>query len=238
MNRWLYGKWGILLRRAAAFLRDAVYPEGALCLGCGKISDGTPLCPACRRSLLGDGAAFSWTFTDLPSCPAWSLRPHEGLPRRLVLSLKHRGEACLAREMAALVLPLPAFLSFSPDTVVTWVTMPRRRERVRGIDHGRLLAEAVAENLGLPCRKLLNRRNGRYRTRATLNAAAREANLEDAFSPVGPVSFPVLLVDDVLTTGTTVRRCVSALRKAGAKDVTALTFTKAVRGSSGPSRRP
>ena len=229
MNSRLYGKWGDALKSTGAFLRDIVYPEGALCRGCGKYSDGTPLCPDCRRSLLEDGAFFAWTFTDLPSCRAYSLRLHEGLPRTLVLRLKHQGEACLAWEMASLVLPLPEYLSFSPDTVVTWVAMPERRRRERGIDHSRLLAEAIAAQLNLPCRKLLNRKNDRSRTQATLNAAAREANLSGVFSAACRISFPVLLVDDVLTTGTTIRRCAAALVRAGAKEITALTFTKAQR---------
>ena len=44
------------------------------------------------------------------------------------------------------------------------------------------------------------------------------------------MSFPVLLVDDVLTTGTTVSRCAEALRAAGAAEITALTVTRAELG--------
>lgn len=232
MQRYLYGKWGELLKTAGAFLRDTVYPEGAVCSGCGKISDGRPLCPDCREKLKRDGAAFAWFYTELePDLPAYSLRPHEGLNRDLVLKLKHQGEACLAAEMAQTVLPLPAWLSFPADTVVTWVPMPARRLRVRGIDHGRLLAEAAAAALQLPCRQLLNRRNDRSKAQATLGQAGRLQNLAGAFSPAEAIRCPVLLVDDVLTTGTTARRCAEALRAGGAKSVTVLTFTRSVRGA-------
>ena len=47
----LYGPWGNGFRAAARFLLDCVYPEGAVCRGCRKISDGTPLCPSCRKRL-------------------------------------------------------------------------------------------------------------------------------------------------------------------------------------------
>jgi len=227
----LYGPWGNGFRAAARFLLDCVYPEGAVCRGCGKISDGTPLCPSCRKRLTEEGAGLAWDFTDLePGLPAYSLRPHDGLPRQLILNLKHRGEACLAEELARLILPLPAYLTLSPDTVVTWVTMPRRRLRARGIDHGRLLAEATARELGLPCRQLLNRRNDRSSTQARLGKTAREANLTGAFSPAEAIRFPVLLIDDVLTTGTTARRCAEALRRGGAGDLIVLTFTRAAAG--------
>jgi predicted amidophosphoribosyltransferase len=228
MNDWLYDKWGVGLQALGRFLRETLYPEGALCLGCGKISDGRPLCPACRESLRSDGAAFAWQFTDLQGLPAYSLREHRDLPRQLVLRLKHRAEACLAREMVEILLPLPAFWSPPPGTVVTWVAMPASRRRERGIDHGQRLAEAFAEKLNLPCRPLLLRRDTRHRAQATLNRTRRKQNLRQVFEPLGPITFPVLLVDDVLTTGTTALRCAEALRKGGATDITALTFTRAV----------
>lgn len=130
--------------------------------------------------------------------------------------------------MARLTLPLPAFLTLPPETVVTWVTMPRRRLRSRGIDHGRLLAEAVAAELGLPCCQLLNRRNDRSRAQAQMNLTGRLQNLTGAFSPDHAMDFPVLLVDDVLTTGTTARRCADALRQGGATGITVLTVTRAL----------
>ena len=230
MRKYLYGRWGEGLRSLGAFLRDCVFPEGALCRGCGKISDGSPLCPACRERLQTDDAARAWTFTAVePDLPAYSLRPHTGLARQMVLNLKHQSEACLAAEMARLILPLPAWLVLSPETVVTWVTMPRRRLRRRGIDHGHLLAEATAECLHLSCRQLLLRTNDHARSQARLNQAGRVRNLVGVFSPKEHISFPVLLVDDVLTTGTTARRCAEALRRGGAREIMVLTFTKAVR---------
>ena len=131
------------------------------------------------------------------------------------------------------MLPLPKDFSFSPDTVVTWVTMPESRRRDRMIDHGRTLAEAAARQLNLPCRQLLLRRETRQKNQASLNREGREANLKNAFLPMEDISFPVLLVDDVLTTGTTARRCAEALRSGGAKEVSVLTFTRAVRFKDG-----
>lgn len=77
----LFAPWGEGLQVFGAFLRDCVYPEGAICRACGKISDGTPLCPACRKKLTEEGSGYAWTFTGLePDLPAYSLRPHEGIP--------------------------------------------------------------------------------------------------------------------------------------------------------------
>ena len=212
-------------RRLGGLLRELVYPENAICLGCGAIPREGCLCDRCRTSLRNEGSSFGWIWRSLDGVPAYSLRIHEGLPRRFVIRLKHQAEACLAAELAALVNPLPVFLSFPPETVVTWVPMPRSRRRERCIDHGQRLAEAFAGELGLPCRQLLCRADDRSRTQASLSRKQRMANLRSSFSAPEAIDVPVLLVDDVLTTGTTALRCISALRRSGAREITVLTVT-------------
>ena len=91
-----------------------------------------------------------------------------------------------------------------------------------------MLAETAAARLGLPCRALLERLETKEKPQATLGQKEREANLARAFRPAAKISFPVLLVDDVLTTGTTARRCARALREGGAAEITVLAFTRAV----------
>ena len=138
----------------------------------------------------------------------------------------------MADELADLLLPVPSHICFSPETVVTWVPMPERRRRERCIDHGKVLAEAAAARLNLSCRPLLVRVNKSDKAQASLGRKDREANLSGAFAAPGKITFPVLLVDDVLTTGTTARRCAEALRKSGAGDITFLAFTRAMGSAS------
>ena len=226
------------LSRAGTFLLDVIYPEAALCCGCGRVSDAGCLCSGCREELLYDSASFAWEHQDFRGFRAYSLRPHEGLARRLVIRLKHQAEACLADELTALMLPLPVFLSFPPDTVVTWVPMPPPRLRERCLDHGRLLAESAARRLNLTARPLLTRASPRdVPTQASLHREERQKNLRKAFTALGPVSSPVLLIDDVLTTGATVSNCAAALREAGAAEITALTITRAISLTHGGSGR-
>lgn len=223
---WIFGKWGPLEKALLSRAEDLIWPEGALCCACGRVSGGNGLCAACRESLLHDGAFFTWERCDPePDLPAWSLRPHEGVPRQLILQLKYSAEARAARLLSELLLPLPEDVSFPPDTVVTWVTMPESRRRERCIDHGRLLAETFAEKLGLPFRQLLLRRDRWERNQVGLSAELRSTNLRGAFTAKERISFPVLIVDDVRTTGTTLCRCAAALREGGAERVFALTVT-------------
>lgn len=209
-------------------LKEILYPEGAVCLCCGTVSDGTRLCPACREELLYSDMLSFWRFRDLSGVSAYSLRPHRGVARSLVLQLKHGAVSGAANELASVLLPLPEGLSFSPDTVVTFVPMPASRRRERCIDHGETLARAFADRLGLPCRPLLARTKVRAHTQEGLGKTRRAANLKGVFQPLEPIHFPVLLTDDVLTTGTTALRCIESLRSAGASEITVLTATYAI----------
>ncbi len=216
------------LTRIREELRDVLYPEGAVCQGCGKISDGRPLCPDCRDALLTGGMLDAWAFREVDGVPVWSLRSHENLPRHLVHRLKYNACACVAEELTEMLLPLPDELKLKPETVVTWVPMPESRRKERCVDHGRLLAEASARKLRLLCRPLLLRREDGAHTQEGLSEKKRKENLKNAFAPARPIDCPVLLVDDVLTTGATIARCAEALRKGGAKEIIALTFTHAM----------
>ena len=223
---WLFGKWGLLEKALADRVKEMIWPEGVFCCACGRITDGDGLCTACRESLMHDGVLFAWERSDPePDLPAWSLRPHEGVPRQLVIRLKYGAEARAARLLADLLMPLPPDFILPPGTVVTWVTMPESRRRDRAVDHGRLLAEAFAEKLGLSCRQLLFRRDRREKRQVGLSREQRAANLQGAFRPTEKISFPVLIVDDVRTTGATLCRAADALRTGGAEQVFALTVT-------------
>ncbi len=227
----LYGRWFTFLPQVRTFLLETVYPEQAVCRACGRISRGGVLCGDCLSRLTADGMTFAWNREDLaPDLPAYFLRPHTGIARDLVIRLKHRAEACLADVLADLVMPVPDWITFPPETVVTWVPMPKRRREERCIDHGQMLAEAVAARLRLECRPLLRRIDNREKAQATLHREARMTNLTRAFIPVGKITVPVLLVDDVLTTGTTALRCADALREGGAREISVLAITRATSG--------
>jgi len=114
------------------------------------------------------------------------------------------------------------------DLVVTSVPMPARRRRERGIDHGRELAQCVAAQMHLPyC--MLMKRSGGGRTQQGLSREKRLRNLTGAFTAELLDGRPVLLIDDVFTTGATAQICAQALRDAGAGNVWVITATQAQR---------
>lgn len=128
---------------------DALFPQHVFCLTCGALSLPNAICPVCL-AVLDDlrlpGAALA------PNAAAvWS---YHGIARQLVLMLKYSGIAECAQVLADGMASACPF-ALPPDTVVTSVPMTKKHLDARGIDHGRLLAEAFAQRRNLPCQPLL-----------------------------------------------------------------------------------
>jgi predicted amidophosphoribosyltransferase len=143
---------------------------------------------------------------------------YEGAARELVARLKyrnHRGAlAWLAETMAA---ELPA--EVAAECAITWAPTTDSRRRERGFDHGELLAREVAAETGCPLVRLLRRHAGAPQT--GLSPAERRANAP-TFSALEPPRRSVIVVDDVVTTGTTIGAAGKALREAGTTTVIGL----------------
>jgi predicted amidophosphoribosyltransferase len=149
---------------------------------------------------------------------------YEGPARALVLALKLDGSRSAAAPLAAAMVA-EALAGGVLGALVAWVPGRARDRRRRGFDHAEVLARRVARALGLGARPLL----GLVREpsdQASLSAAARRRNLVGVFTAV-PCRVPVLLVDDVVTTGATAAACARALRSAGCPLVEVLAACRA-----------
>ena len=164
----------------------------------------------------------------LTSCVA--VLRYEGAGRDLVTALKYRNHRAaldrLARAGAARVV--------GAVDVVTWPPTSGARRRRRGYDQAELAARAVAGHLGRPARPLLRREGGPPQTgrsaadrrdgprfTARRGAAARVAGAR------------VLLVDDVVTTGATLRAAARVLAELGADEVHGLALARTLTSANG-----
>lgn len=153
---------------------------------------------------------------------------YRGTLERLLHALKFEHHDFLDDALAALLAEtLHARGDLAFDTIVA-VPMARAKQRRRGYNQAGLLARALARRLHVPFdARLLTRRASRL-TQSTLPKHARAANVRDAFhaSPRAARK-SVLLVDDICTTGETLRACASPLLAAGAARVCAIVVAKA-----------
>jgi predicted amidophosphoribosyltransferase len=133
----------------------------------------------------------------------------DGVPRELIVALKFRHRRSAAGVLAA---EMVRRLKLDHVDVVTWAPTSARRVRRRGYDQAEAIAQAVARQLGVPCRRLLYRAHGGPQT----GKSRSDRLVGPAFRARRPRhDLAVLVVDDVVTTGATLRTAADALRAAG-----------------------
>jgi predicted amidophosphoribosyltransferase len=229
-----------MLRHLADELVALLVPPA--CLACRRplARAGEPLCPSCRRVLPWLAQACCPRCA-LPApcrpCPAagaafdaaWAPLAHDGPARSLVAALKFRGRLPAADLMAGqIVASAPAGWLAAPAVLVPVPAHPRRR-RARGFDQAAELARALARRTGLPRHAMLRRRGSDVR-QVGASRTARLAPDRLEVVAAGPAPSRAVLVDDVHTTGATLRACAAALRAAGAERVACVTYARALRG--------
>jgi predicted amidophosphoribosyltransferase len=215
------------------------------CAGCGRLD--VALCDACRARLAGppwrcEDAAGRLDRLGRAPLPVWTLTPYTGPVRELVVAWKDRGRldvtplladalAAAARDVAGVLERAGVTVGVRPLWVVPAPSSASARRR-RGVDLVAVLAAAVARGCreaGLPAvaAPVLAQRPG-AKDQVGLSARDRRSNVRGRVrrrrtSTVPLPGQPVLLVDDVLTTGATLAACDDVLRGAGARVVAGLT---------------
>jgi predicted amidophosphoribosyltransferase len=152
----------------------------------------------------------------------WAPLAYEGPARAVVRRLKFAGATALAGHMAAaIVANAPAGLLEHP---LVPVPSPPGRRRRRGFCHAAMLAQAVAVRTGLPVDPLLERVGDPRRQVG--RARSQRLRTPPRFGVVRRAPGPVVLVDDVVTTGATLGACAHALRAAGCTCEHALAYAR------------
>jgi predicted amidophosphoribosyltransferase len=216
-------------------LLDVVFP--ADCAGCG--ARGALGCAQCLAALSGR-AVLAWPHpapSGLP--PPWSVAAYSGSCRDLLLAYKERGAIGLR---GALAVPLARSLlaaaaastaeSARDRLIVVPVPSAGRAVRARGDDVVLGLtrrAASVVRCSGVAVRVMPALRHGRVVADSSgLSAPARAANLAGAFAVRRParaalIGAPVVIADDLITTGATLAEAARTLRECGALVVGAAT---------------
>jgi ComF family protein len=233
------------LRAVASLL----YPE--VCAICGEgVPPGEYLCDACDDKILRIVPPFcakcSEPFTgaivgpfDCANCAHRTLHfdaavaayRSRGIVRRVVLDFKY-GRQVHLRHLVARWLRAAlddARLRYRHFDVIVPVPLHRARERERGFNQAALLADLISAKMSIQPKAVLERI--RYTTTQTaFDRAERMENLRGAFrlrKHADVRGLRVLLIDDVLTTGSTVSECARVLKEAGASSVHAATAARA-----------
>ena len=232
------------------FLLDILFPKK--CIGCGKsgsyfckecvsnIKQGDLVCPKCERLAIG-GQTHPICRRRFGLDGLWSLGVYFDPLKKAIQKLKY--EPQLVRDYAPVLVDimLEYWVRFQPfildqikkDKGVGWAVVPVPlhwfRENKRGFNQSKLLGQILSKKLGLAYSEALKRI--RYtKPQVDLKGKQRKKNIFNAFEitsnyTLSPKPY-TLLIDDVWTTGSTMRECCYALKRAGAKKVWALTLAR------------
>ncbi len=230
----------VLFPPVCAGCRRQVLEPGVLCGACwsrlGFLE--RPWCPVMGTPFsheMGEGFLSAEAIADPPPFErARAAVSYGGVARDMVQALKYRDRTDLAPWLAKWMARVGAELVAEADLVVP-VPLHRRRFFSRGFNQSAELGRALAKQGGVPFSPSALRRVKPTRRQVGLERGEREANVRGAFR-VPPEAGPavagrrILLVDDVYTTGATVRAAARALKRGGAGAVDVLTFARVLPG--------
>jgi ComF family protein len=232
---------------------NLVYPPRCVVCGDSLEASDSLICDRCRRVLVPAGqlqcrrcgADIGAALPDAVDCARCRrekyrfvrcvcLARFRDILREVVWRMKRRAEEPLTIEMGRLFCDVrrDELRSLQADVVVP-IPMHWTRRLRRGVNSSELLAAGVAKSLDLPLAAKAIVRTRRTKRLAELTREERKRTLRDAFAVRRGCNFHsarVLLVDDVLTTGTTCDTAAKALRRAGAAAVFAAVIARAYPG--------
>jgi len=221
--------WCVACRRELPLLGDGIGRAGSVCSDCWsampKIT--APKCRSCAMPWSGDNSGdlcFQCMVDPLPVAWTEAWGRYAGSLERVLHALKFERHDFLDDQLAALLDEAMRDREFD---VIVPVPMHWLRQRRRGYNQSELLARALSRRAGIPVSLLLAKRRGGT-PQSTLARAARAQNVRDVFhaSPAAKGK-RILIVDDICTTGETLRACARALLREEASRVCAVAIAKA-----------
>lgn len=222
-----------MLNSVFNFLGELIFPT--TCLGCG--AERVWLCPACTEQIkvkarqvcpccYCESAGGRTCAKCLPNFPLTGLKvaalyAQNALLPRAIKRFKYRFARSLAGSLGEVLGRAFPQEDFWQQAVLVPVPLHFRRKFWRGFNQADLLAQVLSEQFKLPRQNLLKR--VRYTLpQSRLKRTKRLQNLQKAFQLRSKQALPpsrLILVDDVASTGATLRECAKVLRRAGAGEV-------------------
>ena len=229
----LLGLFKEMLVQAAKGLRELFFPRK--CVVCGKMleMEEKDLCEVCLAELpltyqwdIVQNAAFERLARrfEVEDAAALMFFGAESDYRNVLYAIKYGGRRQLSRRMGVLLGGyLRGSRQFGGCQAVVPVPLHPLRQWKRGYNQAEEIARGVAEAMGLPLETALLQRRRRTRSQTKLSGAAKTANVQDAFRVDADCARALqtagirhlLLIDDTLTTGSTLAACAAPLGAVG-----------------------
>ncbi|MDO8486480.1 MAG: ComF family protein [Candidatus Staskawiczbacteria bacterium] len=226
---------------------DLIFPK--FCVGCGKwgtyfcpkciknIAQTDLVCPNCEKPAIG-GAVHPLCKKRYGLDGLWSLGIYQNPLKKIIQKLKYKYVREVVEVLVNLMVEYWAkydayFLGeIKKDGGKNWVVIPvplhPKRQNWRGFNQSALVGQTLSKNIGLAYSDSLKRIR-HTKPQVSLKSWQRKQNIKNAFSlspNYEPRTLNYLLVDDVWTTGSTLKECCYILKRGGAQKVWAVTLAR------------
>ncbi len=236
-----------VIEKTKEILLNTFFP--AFCVGCKKegkylcepcsvfLSETAFICPVCeKQSFLGETHAQCVSRNGLDGLI--SLWEYEGIMKELISAIKYQGIRHAVQEllekgkevMEGDMYRFRSFLEFfaQEDTTISFIPMHSKRERRRGFNQAQVIALQLATLAqGKQVIKTLEKIKDTS-SQTDLTREQRLQNIRGSFGCSVRPSSNIVLVDDVWTTGATMRECCRVLKKTGVEKVWGFTLARTV----------
>ena len=196
------------------FILSLIFPQ--LCIGCGKFN--TLLCENCYEKINFYPLTVELEIKD------WSLEEiivmaqYEGVTKKLIAALKYQGVKDVSKTLADMIY---LATSLPPIEAIAAVPLHSKRQRQRGFNQATEIALGLSRITQIPFVQLLQRTKHSQPQAKVSDKKKRLVHLDNTFAinQTTPDLESVLIVDDVITTGTTLNKCAQVLKQAGIKKI-------------------
>lgn len=206
------------MKQLSAWLIDLIFPPQ--CGGCGRVD--FRWCETCLNDLQAIPVIFNPSpQPGLAGVGASGL--YDGMLKQAIRAFKYNDAVELAAPLAERLTATLEQRDWAFD-IIAPVPLSANRVAERGYNQADLLGRPVAAQMNIRYWPEALRRERDTEQQARLNVQQRVENVKDAFAAAeGVINRSVLLIDDVVTTGSTLKACAEALESAGAAAVYAIT---------------
>lgn len=187
------------------------------------------LCPSCG---IAAPAPLQDTLLPNSAIPAVAVYGYHTKAKRILMNFKFQGARNVAHSIGyAMGEAASRRLQPPSDWLFCSVPMAKEQQRRRGYNQSALLASAAARWIGAECDNSLLRKQRQNQTQHDLPAALREENVKNVYAPAEDAvekigNRGVVICDDIVTTGATLRACADALQAAGVARIVCLTYLR------------
>lgn len=235
-----------LLKTIQELILDFILPIN--CLGCSREKDwlcqnclnSIPLidkftCPNCQKVSLAGQTCIECRYKTPLSGLVAAVSYNQPLVRQAIHKLKYDSIFALAKPLGQLLIKIlsdsPFHLSLFKEQNFLLIPIPLHQRKLseRGFNQSELLAQEISRKFGWPMETEILKRIRYTKSQTELKEKERLTNVKDAFAVSNPSIIKnrnVILVDDLFTTGATMKETAKVLKRVGAKKIWGLVLAR------------